>query len=65
MFSNFPRWMQVVISICFCITILCTSITIHDKATGTRMVPYKYRLHLTADTSDAKAATIEATKIAH
>ena len=61
----FPRWMSHTILVCSCITIVCSAITIHDKVTGTRLIPYKYRLHLTADTKDAKAATIEATKIVH
>jgi hypothetical protein len=59
----FPRWMAHTILVCSCISIVCSAISIHDKITGKRLIPY--RLHLTADTSDAKAATTEATKIAH
>ena len=58
----FPRWMAHTILVCSCISTICSAIRIHDNITGKRLIPY--RLHLTADTKDAKAATIEATRAA-
>ena len=56
-----PRWMANTILVCSCITIVCSAVVIYRKITETH--PTDHRKHLTADTSEAKAATIEATKM--